>query len=156
MNSKDTVRRYRFMCKACEIGKVVVNRCLKKGLKIDTAKLQKLLVLMQGFFLARYNDTLFPEDVIMWPCGVAIKEVDSQFRSFSMGFKEDLPSYIAVLEREDEIIEFVIENYGQKDVFELRKDPKLSALVINYDESKKNEIINLDTIRKVFVTYDLF
>lgn len=143
------------MCKACELGKVVVNRCRQKEYRIDTAKLQKLLVLMQGVFLSRYNETLFPENVIMWPCGVAIKEVDTQFRSFSMGFNEDLPSFIAVLEKENEVIDYVIEKYGMLDVFELKKDPRLSALVINYDDSKKNTIIEIETIRKVFVNYDL-
>ncbi len=144
------------MCKACELGKVVVNRCLRKGYDIDTAKLQKLLVLMQGVHLARYNQELFPENVIMWPCGVAIKEVDVQFRSFSTGFKEELEIFIAVLDSENDVINYVIDKYGMKDVFELRQDPKLSALVIDYDDTRINEIIDSATIRKVFVTYDIF
>lgn len=35
------------MCKAAEVGKIVINKCLDAGFFIETQKLQKLLVLMQ-------------------------------------------------------------------------------------------------------------
>ena len=35
----------KLMCKASEIGKIIINKCLNKGVFINTQKLQKLLVL---------------------------------------------------------------------------------------------------------------
>ena len=66
----------RIMCKAAEVGKIVVNKCIDLNLPIDVQKLQKLLVLMQVECIKLSSEPLFREDIVIWNCGVAIKEVD--------------------------------------------------------------------------------
>lgn len=143
------------MCKACELGKIVVNICIKNNIEINTAKLQKLLVLMHGEHLAKYSQPLFPENVLIWKCGVAIEEVDTQFREFGGGFTTEFPAKLAVLSSENQIIKNVLINYGNKDVFELNNDYRLKYLKDKFYQSNQSVLINNDEIRQVFMTNDL-
>ena len=109
------------MCKAAEVGKIVVNRCLDKGLFINTQKLQKLLVLMQVECIRRSQKPLFKEDVRIWDCGVAIKEVDTEFSSFGEKFDLKLEEFISLLEAEEDSVEYILEKHGHLDAFELNE-----------------------------------
>lgn len=122
ISGKD-VKRSRIMCKAAEVGKIVVNKCLDKGLFINTQKLQKLLVLMQVECIKRSGKALFKEDIRIWDCGVAIKEVDESFSEYGEGFTERQDEYITLLEVEDESVDYIIAEYGTKDAFELNSLP---------------------------------
>ena len=141
------------MCKACELGKIVVNMCLDKQWEIDTAKLQKLLVLMHGLYLAKNKEPLFSENVLIWDCGVAIKEVDKQFREFGGGFCERMPAQLATIRTEQEVIDKVLERYGDKDVFEINEDIRLKKLKDDYYDPTTSVSIDNDEIRKVFEKY---
>ncbi len=111
------------MCKAVEVGKIVINKCLKMGLPIDTQKLQKLLVLMQVECIRTSGKPLFKEDVRIWDCGVAIKEVDEEFRGVGKAFHSPLEEYINLLENEEKSVNFILNEYGDKDAFELNALP---------------------------------
>lgn len=117
------------MCKACEVGKVVVNKCLSKRIFINTQKLQKLLTLMQIECVKRANKVLFKEDIVVWDCGVAIKEVDVEFRSEAIEFKEEQVEYITLLDKEEESVDFVISNYGNLSAFEANELPEIQELI---------------------------
>lgn len=112
------------MCKAVEVGKIVVNKCLDLGLFINTQKLQKLLVLMQVECIKRSNKPLFKEDVRIWGCGVAIKEVDTEFAAYADGFTERLEEHIALLEVENASVDYIIDLYGDKSSFDLNGLPE--------------------------------
>lgn len=143
-----------FMCKACELGKVVINRCREQNYNISISKLHKLLILMHGEYLAKYQKPLFPENVICWGCGVAIKEVEIEFLPYDFSSDEYLPEYIAVLNSEKEIINNVLEQFGNLDIFEIKADPRLMELVTKYPyiEGSKTIIPN-EEIQRVFVSY---
>ena len=66
------------LCEVCEKGKIVINKCLDKGYAINTAKLEKLLILMQGTMLAKYNKPLFRQDVVAVYVGLVVKELSRQ------------------------------------------------------------------------------
>ena len=117
------------MCKACEVGKIVVNKCLSKGIFINTQKLQKLLALMQIECIKRANKVLFKEDIVVWDCGVAIKEVDIEFRSEAIEFKEEQVEYITLLDKEEESVDFIISNYGCLSAFEINQLPEIRELI---------------------------
>lgn len=144
------------MCKACEVGKHVVNICVERKYSINTAKLQKLLTLMHGYHLKSYNEPLFPENIVLWPCGVAIKEVDEKFREFAKSFPQDkLPALLALLESEETVIEKVIDEFGNKDVFNINADSRLKMLSEGYSPERKGEVIDNEKIKKVFSNYEL-
>lgn len=109
----------KIMCKAAEVGKIVVNKCLDRGLFINTQKLQKLLVLMQVECIRRSKKPLFKEDVRVWDCGVAITEVNTEFSSYGEEFTEKIEEFITLLEAEEESVNYVLEHYGHMDAYEL-------------------------------------
>lgn len=119
------------MSKVCEVGKIVVNECLSKGLFINAQKLQKLLVLMQLECIKRSEKPLFPEDIVIWDCGVAIKEVDTEFRANAMRFEKKEPVYILLLEKETESVDYVLDTFGELttvDIMKLRCIQKIMPL----------------------------
>jgi len=117
------------MCKACEVGKIVVNKCLSKGIFINTQKLQKLLALMQVECVKRANKFLFKEDIVVWDCGIAIKEVDTEFRSEAIAFKDEQVEYITLLDEEEESVDYIISNYSVFSAFEINELPEIQELI---------------------------
>ena len=113
------------MCKAVEVGKIVVNKCLDLKIQIDVQKLQKLLVLMQIECLKQSKKPLFREDIVIWNCGVAIKEVDEAFRDIGKPFQERQTEYINLLNAEERSVDFIIKLYGMKNAIELSALPIL-------------------------------
>ena len=82
MLSKYIGRTNNWMCKAREVSKVIINKCLSRGFSLTAPKLQKLLVVMQGKCLSEHDKELFKEEVLAWSCGVAVKEVNSDFKNY--------------------------------------------------------------------------
>lgn len=116
------------MCKAAEVGKIVINKCLDAGLFIDTQKLQKLLVLMQVECIKRNGKPLFKEDIRVWGCGVAIKEVDEEFRGLGEPFSEHQDEYINLLDGEQNSVEYILDLYGGYDVLDLNSLPTIQKV----------------------------
>lgn len=121
----------RIMCKAAEVGKIVINKCLDKGLPIDVQKLQKLLVLMQVECIKRSGKPLFVEDIRIWDCGVAIKEVDEEFRSVGVAFGADdrQVEFINLLIREKESVDTILDLYGNMNALELNALPMIQNIL---------------------------
>lgn len=142
----------RIMCKVCEVGKIVVNKCLEKGYPINTQKLQKLLVLIQGECLVENEKPLFEESVEIWKCGVAIREVNDGFQRYSVAFDSPLTEYVSLLEQENKIIEHIIDKYGRYDVATINQDVRLVNL-IDYSKQKGIKILDIETIREEFLKY---
>lgn len=117
------------MCKASEVGKIVVNKCLDRSIFINTLKLEKLLILMQIECIKRSKKPLFTEEIVIWKCGVVIKEVDSDFRSYAISFYERQEEYICLLVAEEESVEYVLREYGHMDSFELNKLNVIKELI---------------------------
>ena len=126
---KERKIRGHIMCKAAEVGKIVINRCLENNLFIDTQKLQKLLVLMQVECIKRSGKPLFVEDIRIWNCGVAIKEVDDEFRGFGEPFLLPQEEFINLLDMEDECVNYILEKYGAFDVMDLNTLPVIERVV---------------------------
>ena len=111
------------MCKAAEVGKIVINKCLDNDITIDTQKLQKLLVLMQIECIKRSRKPLFKEDIRIWNCGVAIKEVDEEFRDSGEFFSKHQEEYINLLDAEKACVDYIIDEFGKMDALELNDLP---------------------------------
>ncbi len=113
----------KIMCKAAEVGKIVINKCIDLGLFIDAQKLQKLLVLMQVDCIRKSKKPLFKEDIRIWDCGVAIKEVDEEFRGLGGSFATKQEEYIILLEQEEKSVNKILEQFGRLDAIELNLLP---------------------------------
>ena len=117
-----------FCCLTSERGKIIVNQCLDLGLEINTQKLQKLMVLMQGKMLSEYDKPFIEEEIKATKCGVMIPKVDNDFIRYAVGCKKKLIEYICLLEREQKVIDFVLTKYGHMDSFELMGILPLKAI----------------------------
>lgn len=117
------------MCLAGEIGKIVVNKCLERNIFINTQKLQKLLVLMQIEHMQRVKMALFPQDILVWDCGVVIEEVDQGFIQYAIEFKEKQIEYITLLEEQEKTVEHVLNIYGDMDAFDINELSAIQSLV---------------------------
>lgn len=138
------------MCKSCEIAKYTINMCIDLGLKIDTPKVQKLLVLMHGKHLAQYGEPLFPENVEAWECGVAIREVHKAFKSYVFGIEDRQECFLMLLNSEENIVHEVIKKFGKLDVFEINQDNRLRIIKETYFDGN-SAIVPNNFIRKVFI-----
>ena len=139
-------RKGKIMCKAAEIGKIIVNKCLEKKIFINTQKLQKLLVLMNIECVIETGNTLFNEDIVIWDCGVAIKEVDKEFKQYILEFTEPLVEYIVLLEQENQIIENVLEMYGGLCASDINKLDIIATLINKYKSLDKKHITKYDIL----------
>ena len=131
---------YGIMCKASEVGKIVINKCIDLNLSIDVQKLQKLLVLMQVECIKLSGKPLFKEDVRIWNCGVAIKEVDEDFRFNENAFQNRHLVYINLLDAEEIAVSNIINQYGQMDAAQLNSLP-VAVRVINLGVKKEGDTV---------------
>lgn len=124
----------KIMCKAAEVGKIVINKCLKEKIFIDTQKLQKLLVLMQVECIKLTGKALFYEEIRIWNCGVAIKEVDEEFRGVGDAFHTPQVEYINLLDAENQSVNSVIKKYGSLNAAQLN-DIDINQKIISLGKS---------------------
>ena len=105
-------------CLASEMGKVLANRCKDKGVYISTAKLQKMLVIAHGVMMASYNKPLFFEKVSLMEHGVAIKEVEDDFKT-EIKYDKEFKTFVLLQACQSKVLDDVIDCYGKYDSFEL-------------------------------------
>ena len=119
----------RIMCMAGEIGKIVINKCLKENIFINTQKLEGLLVLMQIEHMSRVKAALFPQDILVRNGGVVIEEVDKGFIQYAIWCKEEQIEYILLLDEQLKTVEYVLRVYGDMNAFDINKLPVIQSLV---------------------------
>lgn len=119
----------RIMCMAGEIGKIVINKCLKENIFINTQKLEGLLVLMQIEHMSRVKAALFPQDILVRNGGVVIEELDKGFIQYAICCKEEQIEYILLLDEQLKTVEYVLRVYGDMNAFDINKLPVIQSLV---------------------------
>ncbi len=138
-----------FMCKASEIGKIIVNKCLQLNLDINTQKLQKLLVLIQVECIKQSGFPFFAEDIRVWDCGVAIKEVDEDFRQNGTRFCSELDENITLLDSEEEYIDTILNKFGNLTASELN-DLSTNQRVIKLGQINEGDTVpHISAVRLV-------
>ena len=117
-------------CMAVEVGIIVVNKCLKRNIFINTQKLEKLLVLMQIMHMSRTKKKLFHEDICVWRSGVAIREVDVAFREYALECSEKQPyGLILLTEEQEKTINYVLSEFGSMDAYDINELPIIQELI---------------------------
>ena len=150
MKNNIIIKENPILCRASEKGKIVVNNCLDRGIKINTLKLEKLLVLMYGKLLSKYEKKLFNQNIICTSNGVKIKEVDNDFMQYCVGFNNKLPEYISLLQSEEYVMNDVLEEYGNLSASELNELYLLKTLKEVFTKENKVNILSPNLIKEVF------
>ena len=120
----------RLMCFVGELGKIIINKCLERNIFVNTQKLEKLLVLMQILHMTRVKKALFPQDILVHDsCGVVIKEIDWEFMQYAIECNEKQTEYIALLDEQEETIEYVLKEYGNMDAWDINELPLIQELI---------------------------
>lgn len=141
-------------CEASEVGKRVVNECLQRGYKIDIMKLEKLLILIQGEYLSLYDKPMFNQEVYCYkePVGVAIREVDCDFRKCALVLDQPVKEYRAFVENEERVIDDILNKYGTWDLFALNECAFIQKL---FCLSTPDNIIPKQRVKEIFNMVDI-
>lgn len=127
------------------IGRSVVNKCLERGYKINTLKLEKLLIVMQGATLAGTGKPMFQEAIIPSETGgLRIREIYEEFIAGSAGFDKEVDEWIVLLDRQESVVDSVLNKCGKLDAFDITTKyglDKLNAQLLQDGITDKN-IIN--------------
>ena len=63
---------------------------------------------MQIEHIKRVKTALFPQDILVWDCGVVIEEVDQGFIQYAIEFTEKQTEYISLLQEQEKTVEYVL------------------------------------------------
>jgi len=147
----------RVLCEACEKGKFIVNKCLKNGYDINTEKLEKLLIIMQGEMLRLYRKPFFLQPIIVNDKDVIIPKVEDSFSMYNDGFKERLCEYYHLTKEDQEIMDMVFASYAQMDINDLNEKREINILKSLYIENEWGlNIISNDQIKNIFIRSRFF
>lgn len=131
MAIKDLAKKYAnyYDCMANLIGRNVVNKCLEKGYDISTLKLEKLLIVMQGVTLAGSGKPMFKEAIVPSKTGgLKIMEVDEEFLANAAGFDEKVEEWILLLEKQESVVDSVLNKCGALDAWDISEKYGLNKL----------------------------
>ena len=137
------------LCKVSEIAKIVINECLEKGYNFDIIKLQQLLTIMQGAMLAKYNTTLFTQDIFNYGTPI-IKEILQDILTKEINLGKNNSDYILSTE-EKSVIDEIIKRFGIYDFNTLKTSFVLN--VLDKIRSGKEVIIPTEYLRLVFLEF---
>lgn len=129
------------------IAKIIVDRCLRKKYEIYTAKLEIMMIVAYGEYLALTGKRLFDAKITIGKIGPMIKKVDKGFEQYICGFHE--PFYVdkLLLSDVEKVIRTTLDEYGDKVVFDINDDPRL----VNLRKYKRfNKTVADEDIRRVF------
>jgi len=143
-----------FMSGASEKAVVVANKCLEKGYQMSAIKLEQLLILIQGAMLSLHQRPYFEGNILALEHALIIKEVDRDF--LLNEFKEKMQVYVATLQIEEEIIDYIVEKYGNLDFFELKNTKTLNFLRETFSKEGEQSIVPNEAIEKVFTYYNFY
>ena len=139
-----------FLCIASEKGKYIIDKYIDQNIYINPIILQRLLIIVHGNMLKKYNKPFFSQKVIARKYGLSINEVDDDFIIYSDGFKDKLIKLIPLLDIEKKIIDDVFNKYKKLSSMELNDLKELKTLYeLCYSENSINFVPN-DLIKYVF------
>lgn len=136
------------LCKASEIAKIVINKCLEKGYTMDIIKLQQLLTLIQGDMLAKYNITFFPQDIYFLETPT-IKEILNDISEKKINLEKNKKSNYVLSIEENYVIDEIIKRFGIYNSNTLKTSFIFNILDKIY--LKKEDIIPIEYLKILFL-----
>lgn len=126
------------------IGEVIVNKCLVKGITINTSKLMKLLYFMQRKHLQKYDEIMFSDEIIATEDGPRIESVANYFMGSRLGFSTRVEQHIVLMDSHEEIANEVLDIYGKytpNQLLELSKDDFVYKMFYQNGKGKNRVIL---------------
>src|ERR1017187_2484779 len=141
------------MPKAIDVGKYFLSRVDdESGDSISSLKLQKLLYYAQGFYLAVYDEPIFPERIEAWVHGPVVPDVYYQLKQFGatpVELPQDVDLDTIFGDRGKELLDEVYSVYGQFSAAALRN---MTHNEPPWNQTAQGETISLDLMRDYFKT----
>lgn len=142
----------KLLCDVSEKAKIVANECIERGYIVSETKLSLLLILMQGSMLSKHKKPFFKQKVVATRNMPIIKEVIFDF--LNDRFDEKKETHIYLPEEEWEVMDEIINEYGDLNTIQLSELNRLMTINgVCYRENAVNVISN-DLIEKIFDYYE--
>ena len=142
-------------CMVSEIGKIVSNKCLNQNISLNTLKLERLLILMQIEYIRTTRKAFFQESIVVPnQYNTKIKEIDEDFLPYAVNMNK-IPNNLRFCEsinlliKQEEIVDSVINKYGNLDSFELEKTLDIQLI------HKISEELNVQNLQPPLIFYGL-
>ena len=142
-------------CMVSEIGKIVSNKCLNQNISLNTLKLERLLILMQIEYIRTTRKAFFQESIVVPnQYNTKIKEIDEDFLPYAVNMNK-IPNNLRFCEsinlliKQEEIVDSVINKYGNLDSFELEKTLDIQFI------HKISEELNVQNLQPPLIFYGL-
>ena len=141
---------------ALTLANYILTRAKNQGQSVTNLKLQKILYYVQGFFLAKFDRPLFPDEIQAWKFGPVVPSVYYEFSIF--GPDELTISYDETIDNcesdEIQLIDSVIDEKLQHTSGDLvrathSEEPWLKA-TNGGNAIRPNIVINIDDMKDYF------
>ena len=60
---------------ALTLANYILKKAQEQGISVTNSKLQKILYYVQGYYMARFNHPLFPDEIQAWKFGPVVPNV---------------------------------------------------------------------------------
>jgi uncharacterized phage-associated protein len=140
------------MCSALDVAKYFLFKTDSEiGEHISNLKLQKLLYLSQGFFLAIYDEPLFLSKIEAWRHGPVVPEIYQQYKGHGSDAIQIPKSFDVdkVSKRAQKLLDEVWDVYGQFSAWKLRD---ITHEHNPWKETKQGDVINIAKMKRYFKT----
>ncbi len=105
---------------AIHIANAIINRSIDKKINLSTSKLVKLMYLMQKEHILKFGIPMFDDEFNITNTGPMLKEVYNYYRPQGfIQFKNKIPPTIVLLDAHAEIVDQILDEYGDKKAYEL-------------------------------------
>jgi len=118
---------------------------------ISNLKLQKLLYYAQGFNLALYDESLFPESIEAWTHGPVVPEVYHEYKDFGSN-AIPMPSNVDFSKYDEQTIDLLNEVYSVYGQFSAWKLRNMTHDEEPWKNANLGDIITLNSMKKYFKT----
>ena len=115
---------------------------------ITNLKLQKLLYYAQGCYLALKDEVLFDDPIVAWDHGPVVESVYHNYKEYRSNGIEFIGDFENTLLKEDEdILKEVYKIFAKYSAWGLRN---MTHEETPWKETKKNDVISTESIKKYF------
>ena len=97
---------------AIQISAVIINKCIKNNISLNTSKLMKLLYIMQIEHVLKYNTLMFTDQIKDSEYGPVIPSVEEYYNFGGLGFDKKVEQDIFLIDSHEEIVDSVLKKYS--------------------------------------------
>lgn len=122
-----------------DVARYIINYSNEKDYGVSNLKLQKLLYLVQAYFLLNRNGVCFKEEIQAWDFGPVVPEAYHEFKRFGSG---DIPPIKAYFEM-DSGYSSVCQREYQEDVISSKDRELIARVVDNFKDYSATDLVRL-------------